>query len=193
MPDFSAYTTAQLAKEIASYRFKPVKNRDQMITLLEKCWEGKNRIALGALGTNVLSQPPIESSKPAAPASSQISAAPQNGREEDHEKIVQQRLRKGKVGRPKKSTTVEFLEWIVIHHSHRSRTPKKSKKKGKEVAEDISDSDTEPSPPRPFLTSISNQNPPLPLKLSTDLEIDTIRTLPHILPSPSLHAHNPCR
>ena len=46
MPDYGSYPIAKLAKEIASYHFKPVKGRDQMISLLEKCWEGKQRVAL---------------------------------------------------------------------------------------------------------------------------------------------------
>jgi hypothetical protein len=53
-PDFNSYTTARLAKEIASYRFKPIKSRNQMIALLEQCWEGKQRVAQGNLGTNGL-------------------------------------------------------------------------------------------------------------------------------------------
>jgi Slx4 endonuclease len=45
MPDYGSYPTAKLAKEIASYHFKPVKGRDQMISLLEKCWEGRQKAA----------------------------------------------------------------------------------------------------------------------------------------------------
>jgi hypothetical protein len=44
-PNYGSYPTAQLAKEIASYHFKLVKGRDQMISLLEKCWEGKQKVA----------------------------------------------------------------------------------------------------------------------------------------------------
>ncbi|EHL02246.1 putative Structure-specific endonuclease subunit slx4 [Glarea lozoyensis 74030] len=41
MPDFGAYTMFQLQKQIASYHFKPIKSRDSMIAVLEKCWEAK--------------------------------------------------------------------------------------------------------------------------------------------------------
>ena len=60
-PDYKSYTTAQLSKAILAYGFKPIKNRDQMIILMEKCWEGKNRIALQSLppNTNII-QPPSE-------------------------------------------------------------------------------------------------------------------------------------
>jgi hypothetical protein len=51
-PNFEGYLTTQLASELASYGFKPVNSRDQMIALLERCWEGKNRVALQSLGTN---------------------------------------------------------------------------------------------------------------------------------------------
>ncbi|KAF4624646.1 hypothetical protein G7Y89_g13524 [Cudoniella acicularis] len=71
-PDFSSYTTAQLAKEVASYRFKPVKKRDEMIKLLERCWEGKIRIALGALGTNIKLSSPKKSTNATLPPSSQV-------------------------------------------------------------------------------------------------------------------------
>lgn len=51
MPNFESYTNAQLAKELTKYRFKAVKKRDQMITLLQKCWEGEQRMNLGNLNT----------------------------------------------------------------------------------------------------------------------------------------------
>lgn len=67
MPDFSSYTTAQLTKEIATYRFKPVKSRNHMIALLEKCWEAKHRPALTDLGTNALVIAAEPSSIPSPP------------------------------------------------------------------------------------------------------------------------------
>ncbi|KAE9368692.1 hypothetical protein N431DRAFT_428453 [Stipitochalara longipes BDJ] len=176
IPDFSAYTTAQLAKEIASYRFKPVKSRDGMITLLEKCWEGKNRIALGALGTNVLSQLPMESTKPIAPPSSQMSAtSPNRPRGRSRKSSTAMTPPKGKIGRPKKSSTIEFLEMDSDTPLSQIRTPK-NLKKGREVAEDISDSDAElrPSPPR---RASQTKTPPLPLKFSTGLDLDTSPSL----------------
>lgn len=51
-PNFEGYPTAQLAKELASYGFKPIKNRKRMIALIEKCWEGKQRVALKTLESN---------------------------------------------------------------------------------------------------------------------------------------------
>ncbi|KAI9781307.1 MAG: 5'-flap endonuclease [Geoglossum umbratile] len=53
-PDFVGYSTAQLSSALVSYGFKPIKNRNQMITLLEKCWEGKNRVSLKPLESGVV-------------------------------------------------------------------------------------------------------------------------------------------
>ncbi|KAL2261639.1 hypothetical protein VTK26DRAFT_3708 [Humicola hyalothermophila] len=47
-PNFELYTDARLAKEVASYGFKPVKKRAAMIALLEQCWASQNK---GALAT----------------------------------------------------------------------------------------------------------------------------------------------
>ena len=52
-PKFSDYTISELSKMITSYGFKPVKGKVAMIKLLEKCWEGKNRLALQPLPQNV--------------------------------------------------------------------------------------------------------------------------------------------
>ncbi|KAH8596677.1 hypothetical protein B0O99DRAFT_619655 [Bisporella sp. PMI_857] len=58
MPKYESYTTAQLTKEVALYRFKPVKKREQMIALLEKCWESKQRMILGNLEANYMLSSP---------------------------------------------------------------------------------------------------------------------------------------
>ncbi|MCJ1337219.1 5'-flap endonuclease [Bachmanniomyces sp. S44760] len=52
-PNFNGYTSAHLTKAIASYGFKPIKNREQMIDLMEKCWESKQRLALQPLPSNI--------------------------------------------------------------------------------------------------------------------------------------------
>ena len=60
MPRFQAYTMNELGKAISGYGFKPIKGRDTLIALLEKCWESKNRLALQSLppNTNVPSVAP---------------------------------------------------------------------------------------------------------------------------------------
>ncbi|KAK2810827.1 hypothetical protein FQN50_002650 [Emmonsiellopsis sp. PD_5] len=42
-PIFAGFTTSELAKKVAAYGFKPIKSRDKMISLLEKCWENQNK------------------------------------------------------------------------------------------------------------------------------------------------------
>ncbi len=51
-PAFKGFPTSRLATELKSYGFKPVKSRNHMILLLERCWEGKHRIALQTLHSN---------------------------------------------------------------------------------------------------------------------------------------------
>lgn len=41
-PDYESLTDAQLARQIASYGFKPVKKRQAMIALLDQCWSSKS-------------------------------------------------------------------------------------------------------------------------------------------------------
>ncbi|KAK1657319.1 AT hook domain-containing protein [Colletotrichum godetiae] len=75
-PDFGLYTDNQLAREISSYGFKPVKRRQAMLALLDQCWVGKQRTALSSLPTNrpistttSQAQAAAKSQKPAATAS----------------------------------------------------------------------------------------------------------------------------
>lgn len=47
-PAFAGHTTEKLQKQIAAYGFKPMKNREQMIIVLEKCWIQKNAAVTAA-------------------------------------------------------------------------------------------------------------------------------------------------
>lgn len=42
MPQYNAFTEAELSKQVASYGFKAVRGRQKMIDLLQKCWESKH-------------------------------------------------------------------------------------------------------------------------------------------------------
>ncbi|KAI1631602.1 hypothetical protein F4809DRAFT_653906 [Biscogniauxia mediterranea] len=42
-PNYELLTDAQLARQIASYGFKPIKKRQAMIALLDQCWASKNQ------------------------------------------------------------------------------------------------------------------------------------------------------
>ncbi|TVY47149.1 Structure-specific endonuclease subunit [Lachnellula occidentalis] len=196
-PDYESYTTAQLTKEIASYRFKPVKNRDQMVTLLEKCWEGKNRVALGALGTNKnLSKSTVNGSSPAnePPASSQNTfpkrsrGRPRKDSGASLEASPAKPKTKGKVGRPKKTETVEFPEIDSDTPLSQIRTPKKPLKKAKRPVDEISDSDTlmTPSPPRRRASQLGTS--PLPLRLFNPADEEVAELTPAELQA-SLFSH----
>ncbi|KAL5314639.1 hypothetical protein ACEPPN_017282 [Leptodophora sp. 'Broadleaf-Isolate-01'] len=171
-PDFSSYTTAQLVKEIASYRFKPVKSRNQMILLLEKCWEGKNRTALAALGTNIAPAPRAESSKSAALIQSQTEAYPERPRRRPRKDSTTTSLPKSKAKTVRKTLdTVEYLEIdsdTPAYHLSQTQTPKKSHKKAKQLPEDIFGSEPilTPSPPR---RRTSPKTKSLTLKISSSL------------------------
>ena len=53
MPNYQGFTDADLCKEIASFGFKAIKKRKEMIALLERCWESQARIALQTLQPNL--------------------------------------------------------------------------------------------------------------------------------------------
>ena len=73
MPNYQGFTDIQLREEVAAYKFKPIKNRKAMITLLEKCWESKTSMALQEVPANVSIPPPAakstnaETLKPTSP------------------------------------------------------------------------------------------------------------------------------
>lgn len=51
-PDFDALTDVQLAKEIKSYGFKPIKRRTAMIAMLDQCWQSKVRLGQSGIHTS---------------------------------------------------------------------------------------------------------------------------------------------
>lgn len=59
MPNYHGFTTADLSKEVASFGFKAIKRRPEMIALLERCWESQARIALQTLQSNVTVSNPV--------------------------------------------------------------------------------------------------------------------------------------
>ena len=165
-PDFASYTMAQLAKEIASYRFKPIKKREEMIFLLEKCWEGKQRLALG---TSYPPNKPVELSlKPAKVSevsSSQNGASPKRprGRPRKCSLGSSSPKPKSKSTKSKYTNTVENLELDSDMPLSQARTPRKMQKESQKPAEDISDSDfpSKPSPPRRRLSQIKASQLPI--------------------------------
>ncbi|TAQ91628.1 hypothetical protein B7494_g33 [Chlorociboria aeruginascens] len=151
MPDFASFTTIRLAKEIASYHFKPVKNRDRMIALLEKCWEGKQRVALGTLATNQKMKSPVKSHITANQYSDET-VSPEKSRDRSKED-----------SRPIPSPKRQ------VKSSVHGQAPTKSQKTV-ELLDEISDSDSllTPSPPRRRPSQIKKLPQPLPLSQGTE-------------------------
>lgn len=57
-PAFEGLTTDKLQKQIAAYGFKPMKKREQMIAVLEKCWEQKH--APAGIPPSAAAEPAVE-------------------------------------------------------------------------------------------------------------------------------------
>jgi hypothetical protein len=173
-PDYSSFTSAELAKEIASYRFKPVKNRNQMIALLERCWEGKRRMALGSLEANALSSTssrPLE--KP--PSTQPESASPKRpyGRPRTNSAGASTKAKsKAKTTKSKALSTIGDPEPGSDATLSKKPILKRTQRRIKQPIDDISDSDAPltPSPPRRRPSQIGT--PPLPLQISTSSIIE---------------------
>ena len=173
MPDFSSFTTAHLAKQIASYRFKPIKSRDQMILLLEKCWEGKHRSALTALDTNHKSVACTESFNSNLPSAIETASPTKRPRGRPRKESISLSPPKLKFKKSKVTPNVEHLEPDIDASLSKPGTPKKSRKKGKEQVEDISSlaAPLTPSPPRRQASQPGTAL--LPLELSASADIDS--------------------
>ncbi|KAL8654612.1 MAG: hypothetical protein Q9210_001396 [Variospora velana] len=53
MPNYNGFTEADLKNELAAFGFKPMRRREEIIPLLQTCWETKQRIVLQSLPPNV--------------------------------------------------------------------------------------------------------------------------------------------
>ena len=172
MPNYQGFTTAELSKTVASYAFKPIKRREAMIALLERCWENKQRTVLQALPPNIKT--------PQQPnAETLLSEAPKKNNSPEKKKarktatvsvtaernFAQNASPKKPRGRPRKvstdglspqkrlATTSRKVEEPPI--PQRSMTP--------HLIDDISDSDSTPPTPSPPRRSSSKPIPHLPL------------------------------
>ncbi|KFY47680.1 hypothetical protein V495_01853 [Pseudogymnoascus sp. VKM F-4514 (FW-929)] len=157
-PNFESYSTAELSKEIASYKFKPIKKREQMISLLEKCWEGKQRAALGSLGVNsILNKAADTTTSPlrtrgTSQRLASLPTQPGEGPRKDSGAASPSPKRRPKEAtvRPLSPRKSESLVSDGENHIQYRQTPQKKVKRRKPLPEEISDSDTPltPSPPR---------------------------------------------
>jgi hypothetical protein len=93
MPNYHGFTTADLGKEISSFGFKAIKKRNEMIALLERCWESQARIALQTL------QPNVKALNPVAPEVN-----------EDHSLQNKPSKRKGKLQEPEAADSISNVD-----------------------------------------------------------------------------------
>ncbi|KAH7155662.1 hypothetical protein B0J13DRAFT_231754 [Dactylonectria estremocensis] len=54
-PKYELLTDVQLAKEIKTYGFKPIKRRSAMLSLLDQCWQSKVRVGQAGIHTSTAS------------------------------------------------------------------------------------------------------------------------------------------
>ncbi len=171
-PDYTSYSTIYLAKEIASYKFKPVKKREDMITLLQKCWEGRQKQARVVLGQKPVPRP-VEGSPSTAQPTETIPSPAKKGR-----------------GRPKKvsgqPTTASMRKLNErIDAAARSESaalssaPATPKKRGRppRIPKDVvsipdSISDDEPLTPTPPRLPARELRSPPPLEVEVDFDAD---------------------
>ncbi|KAG9241737.1 hypothetical protein BJ878DRAFT_519068 [Calycina marina] len=176
MPDFEAYTTAQLIKQVASYKFKPVKKREQMIALLVKCWESKQRMALGDMVTNdIISSSPtkIDASQKVRDSSSQaIVTQPKNPRGRPRKDSVLSSTAKEQA-----SATDKLQDPSYDSDAPLSQICTPIRSQDRQPVEDISDSETDITTPLRRVQS-QGRSPKLPLPLrASSIEIVEDSTL----------------
>ena len=61
-PSFKGFTTNQLATQLAAYGFKPIKKREKMIEVLNRCWDDKHHSVSGADSVATITSETIETS-----------------------------------------------------------------------------------------------------------------------------------
>ncbi|ELR07889.1 5'-flap endonuclease [Pseudogymnoascus destructans] len=157
-PNFESYPTAELAKEIASYKFKPIKKREQMISLLKKCWEGKKRTALGSLGVNTIINKTADEAtssertqRPSQmPPASPTKIGDRPRKDSGTTSPSSKRMPKPTARRPLLPHNSERLASDSETPTQYRQSPQQKVKRRKPLPEEISDSDTllTPSPPR---------------------------------------------
>ncbi|KAI6080198.1 Slx4 endonuclease-domain-containing protein [Hypoxylon rubiginosum] len=125
-PDYESLTDAQLARQIASYGFKPVKKRQAMIALLDQCWTSKST----GTATNQSKSISTSSTMDAPKKKQQTATA-------EPEKQPKRR------GRPRKQSTTETVSTTKVS-APKEASPKRSRGRPKASTSktvEIADSD----------------------------------------------------
>ena len=175
--DYDSFSTTDLAKEIAKYKFKPIKKREDMVTMLKQCWEAKQKKSSGVLQHNPRPvDVPTPASQPPALTTENVASPP------------------GKRGRPRKgeptTASMRKLDPRPLTTT-RTKAPSASapalptpKKRGRPrkvlpIPEDISDAEG-PTTPSPL--SVRSTQPP-PLEIIQESDHDAKRTILPLSPS----------
>lgn len=139
-PNYDLFTDAQLAKQIKTFGFKPVKRRTAMVALLDQCWLSKHPNALPA------------SSAVGGSASMSTSAVLKSPRKFDSAApAVEVETTKKPRGRPKKDKSVLPVEPEVV-------SPKRGPGRPRKTSIDSTDMSPRRGPGRPRKTSIDSIN-----------------------------------
>lgn len=176
-PDYDSYSTTELTKEIAKYKFKPIKKREDMVAMLKQCWEAKQNQTSGILQhkPKPIEAPP-PSSQPPAPAIETVASPPRKrGRPRKGEPTTAS-IRKLD---PKPLTTTKTKP-----PSASAPAPSTPKKRGRPrkvlpIPEDIFDAEGPPTPSPPRVRSTQ----PQALEIFEDSEDDADATLLPLSPS----------
>ena len=186
-PNYEKLTDAQLAKQIKSYGFKPVKKRQAMIALLDQCWASKNPAVSSmqaqpiSTTTTVASPKRKEAAPPAPPAaiSKEPAKRPRGRPKKNPDATIPSPTR----GRPKKTAAAATASTSVStatasksrkETSKKSRTQtKKTTRKAKEIADSTSEGEGEASPVSGSAASSPKLGFSSPPPIDLDLELDT--------------------
>lgn len=181
-PKYELFTDAQLAKQIKSFGFKPVKRRSAMIALLNQCWDDQHSTStLGApasISTSAVQKSPRKQDSAAASATKGDTTKKPRRRPKKDKSVEPTEAepvsppKRGR-GRPRKAS-IDDNDTAKIDKTT-SPAQKKSSKKEKEIADSENDDDLSLSPhSRP--ESVFSSPPPMELSLleegETSLNLD---------------------
>ncbi|KAI8624788.1 hypothetical protein F5Y19DRAFT_302999 [Xylariaceae sp. FL1651] len=187
-PNYALFTDAQLATQITSYGFKPVKKRTAMIALLDQCWtsrhQGTPAAQLQPFSTSARS--PSPPSKGSAPKSTNKAATeprrrgrpPKNSATTDSNvppatsNVLSPKQSRGRLKKDETAVVSTAQPSTSALSSKRSRgRPRKSSSASVEIA------DSETSTPSPVSSPDGVFSSPPPLDLTTSDEADMSLTL----------------
>ncbi|KAK6076398.1 Structure-specific endonuclease subunit SLX4 [Seiridium cupressi] len=182
-PKYDLFTDAQLAKQITSYGFKPVKRRQAMIALLDQCWASQHPgastapssvgIAASISTSAAQKSPKKRATTKAATAVEAVKKPRGRPKKADQAVAAEEQLispKRGR-GRPRKTSVTDSEGTEVVITKSKVTTPtkrRKSAKQGAEIAD--SENDNSLSSPQSLAESVFSSPPPIDLSISDEGE-----------------------